>query len=132
MRIENMIDGLIHLIKQDDYFSDIKVMKAYPCTSAPSRIGCDTVALGIERINLSSVSVDESSRAGDLCVFADIFIPLKTDNSKACDIFIRLCRCFSIYNILSVSAQRIAVDVNTASYVMKTAFTFNDEIEVVQ
>lgn len=131
MKIENMIDGLIDLIRCDDYFSDIKIIKAYPCTAAPSRICRETVALGIERIDLSSVSVDDSNRAGELCIFADIFVPLKSDNSKACDIFIRLCKCFCIYNILSVSAQRIAVNLNTSSYVLKTAFTFNDEIEVV-
>lgn len=71
------------------------------------------------------------SNAGSISVFADIFVPLKTDNGRACDIFSRLCRCFGRYNVISVSAQRITVDMNTASYVMKTAFTFNDEIEVV-
>ena len=63
-------------------------------------------------------------------VFADIFIPLKAENSRASDIFTNLCRCLCVYNILSVSAQRITVDTNSASYVLKTVFTFNDEIEV--
>ena len=131
MKIENTIDKLIEVISADDYFNDIKIIKAYPCSIAPTRIVTETVALGFDEIRLSSASVDESGRAGDLSVFVDIFIPIKTDNSRASEIFARICKCFYAYNILSVSAQRIAVDVNTASYVLKTVFTFNDEIEVI-
>ena len=109
----------------------MKIIKAYPCTAAPARLSKETIALGFEKVDFSSVSVDDNSRAGSISVFADIFVPLKTDNGRACDIFSRLCRCFGRYNVISVSAQRITVDMNTASYVMKTAFTFNDEIEVV-
>lgn len=131
MKIENIIDRLIAVISADDYFSDIKIIKAYPCTIAPSRIATETVALGFDEIRLSSASVDDSNRAGDISVFVDIFIPIKMENSKACDIFSRICRCFYVYNILSVSAQRMAVDINTSAYVLKTVFTFNDEIEVI-
>lgn len=131
MQIESFIDEFIGLIKNDDYFSDIKIIKAYPCTAAPVRLSKETIALGFEKVDFSSVSVDDNSRAGSICVFADIFVPLKTDNGRVRDIFSRLCRCFGRYNVISVSAQRITVDMNTASYVMKTAFTFNDEIEVV-
>ncbi|MGN1202222.1 MAG: hypothetical protein ACI4RF_02930 [Eubacterium sp.] len=131
MKIESIIDELINLIKADDYFSKIKVIKAYPCTAAPTRIADETIALGMEEIKLSSASVDDSNRAGDVAVFADIFVPIKASNSRACNIFARLCRCFCSYNILSISAQRITVDVNTASYLLKTVFTFNDEIEVI-
>lgn len=131
MRVENIIDELIALIKSDAYFSNIKVIKAYPCTAAPTRITAETVALGLEKINLSSASVDDSNRSGDVSVFADIFIPVKDNNGRASDIFTRLCSCCSVYNILSVSAQRITVDITTAAYVLKTVFTFNDEIEVV-
>ncbi len=131
MKIENIIDRLIEVISADDYFSDIKIIKAYPCTIAPSRIATETVALGFDEIRLSSASVDNSNRAGDISVFVDIFIPIKMENSRACDIFSRICRCFYVYNILSVSAQRMAVDINTSAYVLKTVFTFNDEIEVI-
>ncbi len=131
MKIESLIDNLIKVISEDSYFSDIKLIKAYPCTIAPTRIGVETVAFGLDKISLSSSSVDDSNRDGDVSVFADIFIPIKTENSRAGEIFSRLCKCLSIYNILSVSAERITVDVNTSAYVLKTVFTFNDEIEVV-
>jgi hypothetical protein len=131
MRLDEIIDQFIALIKENEYFEDIRAIKAYPCTDAPVRISRATVALGVERIDMSSVSVDESNRAGEVSVFADIFVPLKSGSDKAQEIFLKLCSCLSGYNILSVSAERIAVDVNTSSYVLKTAFTFNDEIEVV-
>lgn len=130
MKIENVLDALIHLIESDDYFSSVNILKAYPCSPAPSRLAGETVALGLEKIKMSSSSVDENNRTGEISVFADIFIPVKKSNDRAFDILSRLCGCFCIYNVLSVSAQRIAVDVNTASYVLKTVFTFNDEIEV--
>lgn len=131
MRIESFIDEFIDSIKKDDYFSDIKIIKAYPCTEAPVRLLKETIALGFDKVDFTSISIDDSNRAGSISVFADIFIPLKKDNGRAGDIFSRLCRSLCRYNVISVSAQRTVVDNNTASYVMKTEFTFNDEIEVV-
>ncbi len=130
MKIEKIVDELMEKIMGDNYFSDIRIMKAYPCSVAPSRVGKETIALGLDRVDLASSAVDDSDRAGEISVFADIFIPLKAENSRASDIFTNLCRCLCVYNILSVSAQRITVDTNSASYVLKTVFTFNDEIEV--
>lgn len=126
-----MLDEIIEAIKKDDYFSDIRIIKAYPCSAAPARLAEETVAIGFEEVNFSSVSVDESARAGETSVFIDIFIPIKMSNAKAIDIFSRLCRCFHNLNILSVRAERITVDIHTASYLLKTAFTFHNEIEVI-
>lgn len=77
MKIENILDALIRLIESDDYFSSVNILKAYPCSPAPSRLAGETVALGLEEIKMSSSSVDESNRAGEISVFADIFIPVK-------------------------------------------------------
>lgn len=131
LRIDSVLDTLISTIKADDYFSDIRVIKAYPCSAAPTRLAKETVAIGFDEISFSSMSIDENAREGEVTAFIDIFIPLKINNSRAVDIFSRLCRCFNSFNILSVRCERMNVDVNTASYVLKTAFTFHNEIEVI-
>lgn len=131
LRIDSVLDILINKIKSDEYFSDIKVIKAYPFTAAPTRLTKETVAIGFDEITFSAMSIDESSRAGDVAVFTDVFIPLKMNSSRAIDIFSGICRCFDGFNVLSVRCERITVDVSTAAYVLKTSFTFNNEIEVI-
>lgn len=131
LRIDNMLDSVISMLKENDYFSDIKVIKAYPCSAAPTRLAAETVAVGFDEINFSSSSVDESIRDGEVTIFIDIFVPLKANNARAIDIFTEICRCFNSFNILSVRCERMAVDVSTAAYVLKTAFTFNNEIGVI-
>lgn len=131
LKLDSVIDALITEIKADDYFSGISVVKAYPCTPAPTRMTKETVALGIDEISFESMSVDENSRCGSVTAFIDVFVPIKTGSSRAVDIFTRLCGCFNSYNILSVRCERMTVDVNTASYLLKSAFTFNNEIGVI-
>lgn len=131
LKIDSVLDDLISTIKADDYFSDIKVIKAYPCSAVTVRLAKVTVAVGFDEISFSSMSVDENTREGEVTAFIDVFIPLKMDSSVAMDIFSRICSCFKGFNILLVRCERMSVDVNTASYVLKSAFTFNNEIEVI-
>lgn len=131
MKIENVLDDIIRTIQADEYFSDIRVIKAYPCSVAPTRLADETVVIGFDEIRFSSMCVDESGREGDIAVFIDIFVPVKMNSSRASDILSRLCRCFGNYNVLSVCAERLTVDLNTAAYQLRTAFTFNYEIEVI-
>ena len=104
MRIDTILDAVEERLKADELFSNINIIKAYPCS-----------------IN----------KAGEISVFADIFVPLKTPSERAFEILTAICSCMGDFNVLSVSAQRIAVDRDTASYVLKTVFTFRDEIEVI-
>lgn len=131
MKLENLPDEIIDLIKAEMFFSDIRVIKAYPCDAASVRISRETIAIGIDEITMMSASMDDSRRKGDIKIFADIFIPIKHGSSRAGEIFIKLCSCLKKYNVVSICAQRIAVDKRTCSYIMKTAIAFNDEIEVV-
>lgn len=131
MRIENVLDDMVDMIKADTYFSNIRVIKAYPCSTASTHLADETIAIGIDKISFSSMSVDESSREGDIAVFIDIFIPLKLSSSRASDILSGLCRCFRDLHVLSVRADRMTVHVDTAAYLLRTVFTFNNEIEVV-
>lgn len=130
MRIENIINELEELIKADGYFENIDVVKAYPRHPAPTRNSRETVALGIDSIDMDSPEADGSARSGNIAVFADIFVPIKLSNSLAFEILEKLCSVLCAFNVLSVSAQRITFDTDTSSYLLKTVFTFNDEIEV--
>lgn len=131
MRIDTILDAVEERLKADELFSNINIIKAYPCSAAPSRLSRETLALGLDEIKVTPASVDDINKTGEISVFADIFIPLKTTSSRAFEILTALCSCMDDFNVLSVSAQRIAVDRDTASYVLKTVFTFRDEIEVI-
>lgn len=128
MRLDMILDEIINLIKKDDYFNDIKVAKAYPCSAVPTKITKCIVAFGFDEIRLNSNQLDEGTRAGSVSIFADIFIPIKQNSTKGVEIFSRLCNVLSVYNVASVSAERLAVDRQTQTYVLKTGITFYDEL----
>lgn len=131
LKLEGFLENLVNTLKDDEFFLDIRIINAFPRINAPVRLSRETVAVGFSEIKLDSVSVDEDNCAGDVCVFVDIFIPLKYETERLNEIFTRICRCFFEFNILSISADKTVVDGGTASYVMKTKFNFNCGIEVV-
>lgn len=131
MRIEEIVEQIINTVKSDDFFNDVKIIKAYPNSNYPTRLGCDIVAVGLDEIQLCKRGIDELDNAGEISVFVDIFTPVKTEITRASEIFTRLCKCLYCYNLVSISAQRIITDSERAAFVLKTKFTFNDEIEVV-
>lgn len=128
MNMNHLLDSIISLLKNDGSFNDIAIVKAYPPSVKPTRLSRIYIALGISEINMHSCSIDCSARAGEVSVFADIFIPFKMDNSCACEVFTKICNALSIYNILSVSASRLTADEQVQASVLKTKITFNDEI----
>lgn len=128
MMIDTIIDQLIDVIKKDKYFDNIRVINAYPFKTKPTRITKAYVALGIYEINMKSYNIDDSQRRGEVSVFADIFVPVHSDNGYISEIFMHLCDALKCFNVLSVSASGITADSDIQAVVMKTVITFDDEI----
>lgn len=129
MDINSLLSRVVGLIKYDGKFSKISVIQAYPSVVKSTRLNKICVAVGISGVNLHPSQIDSPARAGEVSVFVDIFIPFKMDGIHASDVFIDICDILSrSYNVMSVSASRLAVDECIQASVLKTSFTIYDQI----
>lgn len=128
MRLDTVLDELIGVINSNDYFKDVRIIKAYPFDIKPTRPSHPYIALGIEGIDMQSSSIDSAQRSGQLSVFADVFVPSKQSGEKIYDIFSNMCEVLSCFNVLSIKAFRIQYDTYTQSNVLKSVITFHDEL----
>ncbi|MGN1421500.1 MAG: hypothetical protein ACI4XC_08310 [Eubacterium sp.] len=128
LNIKTLLDDFVSALRKDGYFDDIKIVCAYPYTPRPTELKDSIVAVGFSDISFESDRIGESSRYGQVKIFADIFVPFGEDSKKACEIFARICEAISSYNVVAVSAQRTYANKETASYIMKTEIAFNGEI----
>lgn len=128
LRLDTVLDELICVINSDEYFKDIRVIKAYPFDVKPTRPPHPYIALGIEEIDMCSGSIDSAQRSGQLSVFADIFVSKKQDAQIIYEIFSKMCEALECFNVLSIKAFRIKYDADTQSNVFNCVITFNDEL----
>lgn len=128
MRLDTILDELIRLIKSDDYFDNIKVIKAYPSDVKPTRLNSPYIAVGLGEVDMHSSSIDSAQRSGQISVFADVYVSGREDGAIIYDIFTRLCKVLSCFNVLSIKADRTQYDTYTQANVLKGVITFDDEI----
>lgn len=128
-----MLDEILIEIKekfsQSSLFQGVKIIMAYENRSKPVRLANPVVALGIDSVELSSDSVGENSRSGEIKVFADIFVPTDSDVINPQEIFINICKLLACYNVLSVTAQRMVYDSQTQSYLLAASVCFRDMVD---
>ena len=129
MNIKTILADFAALLRSDGYFEPIKIIDAYPFTVKPTQLGTPVIAIGICGIDLAAGHIGDSTREGEASIFADIYVPLKDGGKKANEIFTHICAKMGRYNVLSIRAQRIVTDKDTAACVLKTEFRFNGEIE---
>lgn len=129
MKMDDITLNIKKLIKSDAFFENINVISAFPDKMKSTRLKQPVIAIGIDNIEMASDRIDESSRRGDICVFADIFLPTQFDIGMMEKIFSKLCTCFDSFNILSIKTGRSRFDSYAQAYVLDTVFTFNDNIE---
>lgn len=128
MDISSLVTRVVGLIKYDNKFKKIDVIKAYPSVVKPTRFNKTCVAVGLSEINLHPSQIDCPAIAGEISVFVDIFIPFKMDCSGIGDIFTDICDILSrSYNVMSVSASEITADERIQAIVLKSKFTINDQ-----
>lgn len=128
MRLDTILDELIKIIKDNAYFDNIKVIKAYPSDVKPTRLGCPYIAVGLSEIDMHSSSIDSARRSGQISVFADVYVSGKQNCTLIYDIFTKLCEVLSCFNVLSIKADRTQYDTYTQANVLKGIITFDDEI----
>lgn len=128
VKIDTLISGIVEDIKDDSYFADMKIINAYPNEIKPTRLSCVYIALGISEINIKPNQIDFSHKAGEVSVFADIYIPIRSNENMG-EIFTQLCRVMNYYNLSSVRTYRMTADRDAEANVLKAVFTFVDCVD---
>jgi hypothetical protein len=128
MNINSLLDDMLEKINANSFFDDMKIIKAYPCSVKPTRLNNVYISLGINKIDIKPYEIDDVNKAGEVSVFADIFVPIRMDNACMSEIFSRLCTVLEEYNVIGISADRITADNDIQAYVLKTSITFSDEV----
>ena len=130
MNIDTLSDELASLLKSDAGLADVKIVSAYPYSVRPSAIKESVIAIGFSDITLENCHLGSVEKAGEVKLFADIFVPVNSGSNSAHRIFVRICRALESMHIAGISAQRIYVDAHTQSYVMKTEITLKGKPEL--
>lgn len=127
--LDEILSDIKDKISQSSLFQGVKIIVAYENRNKPVRLANPVIALGIDSVELSSDSIDENSRCGEIRVFADIFVPVDNQGLNAQEIFINICKLLACYNVLSVTAQRMSYDSQTQAYLLATSVCFKDTVD---
>ncbi len=129
MIIDKILDEIKEKISKSSLFQGVKIIMAYENKIKPVRLANPVIALGIDSVELSSDSIDENGRSGEIKIFADIFVPVDNDAMNAQEIFINICKILSCYNVLSVTAGRMTYESQTQAYLLATSVCFKDMLD---
>ncbi len=128
MNIESMPKEIANLIKADDFFKDIKIIKPFANTSYSGNLSRNVVAIYLGETSLDSTEMGDSQRAGKVGICADIYVPLKNaDFAKT--IFCNICRVLGEYNVVSIKSEKCEYSKSAKAVVMKSEFIFKSRFE---
>lgn len=126
--IKSFLNDFAGYMKNDGFFKDIKIISAYPLCKKPVKLLHPVVAVGFSNVKVSPHQIGSNAKAGEVSLFADIYVPSNMKTDCICDIFCRICASAGQMNISSVSCGKTEYDKTAEAYVTKTVVTFNDEI----
>lgn len=128
IKTENILSDFIDRLEADKFFENIKIIRAYPDEIKPTLLKKAVVALGIKSIDVDESSLGQNIKSGSYSIFADIFVPYSHDKQSMEQIVFRICRNISELNLVAIEVSGITANTTAECFVMKSVFTFNDEI----
>lgn len=128
IKAENILSDFMDKLEADEFFGNVRLTRAYPNVIKPTLLKKAVVALGIKSINVDENSVGQNIKSGSYSVFADIFVPYSYGKYEMEQIVFRICRNISERNIVAIEISEITANSTAECFVMKSVFTFNDEI----
>ena len=128
IRTENILSDFMDRLAADEFFENVKITRAYPDVIKPTQLKKAVVAVGIRNIVVDENSIGQDIKSGSYSVFADIFVPYSYDKQRMDQIMFRICRDISQLNVVAIEISGITANTAAECFVMKSVFTFNDEI----
>lgn len=128
MNIELMPNEIARLIKADDFFESIKIIKPFANTSYSGGLNQNVVAIYLGETLLEASETGDSQRTGKVGICADIYVPLNNaDFAKT--IFCNICRVLGEYNVVSIKSEKCEYSKSAEAVVMKSEFVFKTKFE---
>ena len=128
IKTENILSDFIDKLEADDFFENIRITRAYPDEIKPTQLKKAVVAVGIRNIEVDESSIGQDIKSGSYSLFANIFVPYSYDKQTFERIVFRICMDISELNLVAIEVSGVTANTTAECYVMKSVFTFNDEI----
>lgn len=127
--LDDALDSFIALLGENEYFDDVEIVKAFgdvTFETVPERVH---IAVGVSEMNFTPPSAGQDFKAGEVRIFADIFVPYTlSDSADVQEIISEICSATAPCGVLSISASKPYADKTTRCTVTESAFTFCDLI----
>lgn len=122
MRVDSLVKSIIETLGES--LDGAKVIAAYPKAQKPTRLAVPYIAVGIKEISLAPVFIDSDVKAGDICVFFNIYAPLKYEKSPE-ELFALICAALNgEYNITAIGSYKATSDREAEAVTLDAYITF--------
>lgn len=128
MRLDNAIEEVEALLRNSTELQNAKIITAFPDSIKPTRLEKILVAVGMNELELASSELESSNRAGQLSIFADIFVPTSLGCSALLSTLTGICRALDAYCVVSIKAEKPYYSKDVQATVLETIITFSDRI----
>lgn len=117
MFFDEKIDETIEILKRDSFFDDMRIIKAYPCATKPTRLEKNIIAVSPGETVMNNISVGQCVLYGNYEIRFDIFVSQRNGAESLAKIASRI-----IHDSLFKHPAKIEVS-NTSAYNAIGAFT---------
>lgn len=130
MNIRSFLLNIVNELRQDSFFENVRIVRAYPYVTKPTEPSQPAVAINIGGISCRPCHIGDDSLATKLDIYADIYVPFKLGGDYVSDIFCRLCECVRGLGVQSIITKRTTADIKSGCYVMECSIGFERELEL--
>lgn len=126
--IKSFLNDFVRFMKNDEFFSGVKIIHAYPFNKKPERLDYPIVAVGFSQIRLKPKHIGSNIKSGEVSIFADIYVPSKMKTDCIYDIMCHICNAAGHMNASSVFCDNTEYYKKAEAYITKIFITFNSEV----
>ncbi|MCM1432335.1 MAG: hypothetical protein NC119_00120 [Clostridiales bacterium] len=127
MKLYNIVPEIKSVLKSSKKMIGAKIISGFPAGNKPTKIENVVISLGIERVDFEPAEIEDSTRTGQVSIYADIYAPAKLKGDISYRVLCILCDSLKDYNIISISAQKMEYQKDIQAFVTKTVITFSDK-----
>lgn len=124
------IDEFVIRLEKNSFFSQIKVIKAYPYAIKPTRLKKTVITVSPSQISAENISLGETHLFADYKIDVDIYVPQQIGADSIISIVREIFRCAAGFYAVGVTASKITADDNLNCFISKCTIEFNGEIDL--
>lgn len=127
MKLYSIVPEIKSILKSSKKMTGAKIISGFPAGIKPTKIDSVVISLGIDRVDFEPAEIEDSTRTGQVSIYADIYMPVKLKGDVSYRVLCILCDALKNYNIISISAEKMEYQKDIQAFVTKTVITFSDK-----